>query len=194
MSVALAEATNAMPKRVPVVMNIIQFPDARLKTVSMPVVADIVNDEPLQNLMDDMVATMMRARAAGLAAIQVGVALRVLVVVDDEGNPHKVINPTITAVSQETETTKEGCLSFLGLFINVKRPREVVVSYTDERGERKTLKGSNQLARAIQHEIDHLDGKTFLDRVSNAERIMALNKNKLAKRRIKQTVKKLQPR
>lgn len=189
---ALEEASKLMPKHTGRVLNIIQFPDERLKTVSAPVISDIVNDAELQNLMDDMVATVERANAAGLAAIQVGVPLRVLIVRDENGQTRKVINPTITAISEEKVTAKEGCLSFMGLFINVKRAARVGITYTDERGERVALNNSNNLlARAIQHEIDHLDGKTFLDRVSNVERGIALNKNKIAKRQIKRMVKRL---
>jgi peptide deformylase len=97
----------------------------------------------------------------------------------------------LVEVSAEQELAKEGCLSFLGLFVSVKRPARATVEYWDEKGCKQTASKDGLLGRAIQHEIDHLDGKTFLDRMSNLERSNALNKNKAAKRRLKATIKRL---
>lgn len=190
-SMALTDEVLAeMPKRQPQIMNIAQWPNELLKQVSKPVVTDIKGDAALQALLDDMVLTMQRAEAVGLAAVQVGVPLRVLVVqVDDK--PIKVINPLLKQVSAEQIRTKEGCLSFVGLYVDIKRPAKCVVEYFNENGEKCTTEGKDLLARAIQHEIDHLDGIVFLDRLTQLERNRAIEKHKVAKRRVKAVIKKM---
>lgn len=190
----LQTATEALKEKPyqPQVLGIRQYPDPILSVVSDPVLTDIKNDMQLQRLLADMALTMMVTKAAGLAAVQVGVPLRVLVVADQ--NPRlpwekpkvvKVINPRIVSISKEMDRRREGCLSFAGLFIAVPRPATCVVEYYNELGEKVSTEGNGLLARAIQHEIDHLDGKTFLDRVSAFARGEALRKNKFAQRRIR---------
>jgi len=184
--------TSQLPQRQPKTLSVLRFPDPVLTQVSMPVIGDIKSDARLQNLLDDMVMTMEQMKGLGLAGIQVGVALRVMIVLDPStGEPRKVINPTVVSVSKEIERKEEGCLSFPGLFLDIKRPRRVEISYFDENGDVVSLKADDQLARAIYHEIDHLDGKTYLDRLSSAERQRALQKHKLAKRKFNQMVKSL---
>jgi peptide deformylase len=175
-------------KHQPQIRGILQYPDERLNVVSAPVLSDIPNDAELQNLLSDMVETMAAFRGVGLAAIQLGVPTRALVV-NVDGNVTKVINPRLVEVSEEQATEKEGCLSFLGVYINVRRPAEVVVEFFDETGTKRTVAGDGLLARAIAHEIDHLDGKTMLDRVSKVERSMALEKHRVAQRRVKAAAK-----
>lgn len=187
----LLAASDIKTTRAGVVLPILQYPHPTLTTPASPVISDIANDESLQGLLNDMVATMKAARAAGLAAPQVGVGLRVLVVQDETGKVTKAINPRVVEVSSETERMKEGCLSFMGLFINVARPAEAVIEYFDETGKLVTSAEDGHLGRALLHEIDHLDGKTFLDRVSNFERREALRKNEHAKRKVKALQKSL---
>lgn len=177
--------------RKPVVLPILQWPDAMLSKASLPVLTDIVTDQGLQNFLEDMVETMKATRAVGLAAVQVGIPLRVLTVQDGMGGFAKVINPQLVEVSKEVAPEKEGCLSFIGVTVNVKRPKTVKVEYFNEKGEKVTTDSNGLLARAIQHEMDHLDGKTFLDRVSSVERSDILNKHRIMKRKVAGVMKKM---
>ncbi len=170
----LTEQIEALKPASGAVLQIVQWPDPTLRIVSKPVVSGIKDDKPLQELLDDMVHTMQAYGAVGLAAIQVGVPLRVLVVQDQTRKPVKVINPVIKEVDGHS-FQQEGCLSFPGLFVAIKRPAEVVVEFYDENGDMKTTVATDLLGRAILHEIDHLDGKVFLDLVSK------LNKAKVMK-------------
>lgn len=184
------EIIAALPKRQPRILNILQWPSQLLTKPSKPFVGDIKADEPLQGLLDDMVFTMERAQAVGLAGVQVGAPLT-LMVVQVEGKTYKIVNPRLVEVSAEQERKKEGCLSFMGLFIDVKRPKKCKIEYFDENGAHQTTEGNDLLARAIQHEMDHLEGKTFLDRLPRLERARALEKNKVAKRRLKSVIKSM---
>lgn len=172
-------------------LNILQYPDPKLSQVSKAVISDIPNDLRLQSLLNDMAVTLRTANAVGLAAIQVGVDLRALVVRGEDDEVLKVINPRVISTSTKQERSREGCLSFLGLFINVRRPQSVSVEYFDEKGVKQLAEYGSLVGRAIQHEIDHLDGLTFLDRVSSVERSDAFRKNKIAKRKVKAVVRKL---
>lgn len=122
-----------------------------------------VIDEKLQTLIDDMIETMHKYNGVGLAAVQVGVLKRVIVIdlYDDKG-PIVMINPVILKTKGEQEVD-EGCLSFPNQFAKVIRPAEVVAEYTDRDGKRKKIKGKELLAQAICHETDHLDGEVFTD-------------------------------
>lgn len=171
--------------RIPRMLEIVQWPDPILNTKSSLILNDIVDNKDLQDLLDDMVATMTAYKAVGLAAIQVGVPVRALVVTDSNGStPIKVINPVLKSENGRVYT-HEGCLSFPGLFVKVARPESVVVQYFDENGELKETNSTGLLGRAIQHEMDHLDGKTYLDKLNRFERSRALNKFKIIKRKIK---------
>lgn len=174
-----------------VVLPILQYPHPLLSKPAAPVLSDIANDTELHALLENMVKTMTVARGVGLAAPQVGVSLRVLVALDEYGSIHKVINPRVVRVSDFVERSKEGCLSFMGLFVNVTRPAAAEVEYFDEHGLKQTATFGSFLARVIQHEVDHLDGKTMLDRLQPFERREALRKNTHAQRKVKKLQKAL---
>lgn len=138
-------------------------------------------DDDLRALVDDMFATMYHAEGIGLAAPQVGISRRLLVidVRDDEnrkGGRYALVNPEVVAFSRETERASEGCLSIPGLEEVVERPSTVEVHAYDPEGQPVTIEADDLLARALQHEIDHLDGVLFLDRVSALKRRMLLKK------------------
>lgn len=122
-------------------------------------------DEKLWQLLDDMAETMYATNGVGLAAIQVGV-LRRAVVIDVDDNLLELINPEIIKVSG-SQTGQEGCLSFPGQYGEVTRPRVVTVRAQDRFGKEYTIKGEDLLARAFCHETDHLDGKVFVDLAFN---------------------------
>lgn len=184
----LSEQVEALTPVSGAVLQIIQWPDPTLRAVSKPVVSGIVDDKPLQELLDDMVTTMQGYGAVGLAAIQVGVPLRVLVVQDEKRQPVKVINPVVKEADGNS-LQREGCLSFPGLFVAIKRPAEVVVEFYDEKGEKKTTVASDLLGRAIQHEIDHLDGKVFLDLVSKINKAEVLRGYERTKKKLNRRTK-----
>lgn len=122
-------------------------------------------DEKIQTLIDDMIDTMHKYNGVGLAAVQVGVLKRVVVIdlYDDKG-PIALINPVILKTKGEHEVD-EGCLSFPNKFAKVIRPEEVVAEYTDRTGKRVKVKAKDLLAQAICHELDHLDGQVFIDKI-----------------------------
>ena len=124
-----------------------------------------VIDERIQILIDDMIDTMHEFSGVGLAAVQVGVLKRILVIdlYDDKG-PIAMINPVILKEKGEQEV-EEGCLSFPNQFAKIIRPAEVTVEYTNRDGKRIKLKAKELLAQAISHEIDHLDGELFIDKI-----------------------------
>ncbi len=116
----------------------------------------------IETLIDDMIETMHAANGVGLAAVQIGVLRRIVVIEVEEGEIHVLINPEITERIGHQEES-EGCLSVPGRFGITERPRTVTVRATDRTGKSFTLTGSDLLARAICHETDHLDGKLFTD-------------------------------
>lgn len=122
-------------------------------------------DEKLQILIDDMIETMHQYNGVGLAAVQVGILKRVIVIdlYDDKG-PIVMINPIIIKTKGEHEVD-EGCLSFPNQFAKVMRPEEVVAEYTDRNGKRMRVKAKDLLAQAISHEVDHLNGEVFMDKI-----------------------------
>lgn len=122
-------------------------------------------DEKLQVLIDDMIDTMHEYNGVGLAAVQVGILKRLLVIdLYDETGPIAMINPVILKEKGEQEC-EEGCLSFPNQFAKIIRPAEVVVEYTDREGKRIKLKAKELLAQAISHEVDHLNGEVFIDKI-----------------------------
>ena len=148
-------------------------------------------DSDLQKLMDDMLETMYAAPGIGLAAIQVGVPKRIIVLDIDqkEGqkNPMCFINPEIIEKSKNNTTYEEGCLSVPGQFAEIDRPDECHVKYLDYYGQQKEIKAKGMLATCIQHEIDHLEGILFIDYLSKLKKSMIikkLSKNKKAIERI----------
>lgn len=122
-------------------------------------------DDKLQILIDDMIDTMHKYNGVGLAAVQVGILKRVVVIdlYDDKG-PITLINPVILKTKGEQEVD-EGCLSFPNKFAKIIRPEEVTVEYTDREGKRVKLKAKDLLAQAICHECDHLEGEVFIDKI-----------------------------
>lgn len=178
------------------VLSLVIAPDERLNTPSKPV--EVVNDE-IRKLCDDMLETMYASKGIGLAAVQVGVMKRVIVVdvewgssrYDDEGStqdtiknakPLKLINPEIIESSDELSSYNEGCLSFPDQYSDVKRPAEVTIRYLNEKGEEKKARVTGLLSTCIQHEIDHINGIVFVDHVSKLKRDMIIRKLKKAKK------------
>ena len=158
-------------------LNILTFPDPRLRTKAKPV--GEVNDT-IGALVDDMLETMYAAPGIGLAANQVNVAKRVIVIdiSEDRNEPHVFINPHIEVSGPRVETD-EGCLSVPGFYEPVKRRERVRVEALDREGEAFTLEAEGLLSVCIQHECDHLEGKLFVDYLSNLKR--ARIRHKLAK-------------
>lgn len=179
------------------ILPLVIAPDPLLKQISKPVEKI---DDKLREFMKNMVATMYSERGIGLAAVQVGVLSRVLVVdIDYEpedhdhhhhdhgscggvyvtnANPRYFINPEIIQSSKESSTFNEGCLSFPGARSQVIRPEMVKVKFLNEKGEEKLEEMHGLLATCIQHEIDHLNGITFVDHISRLKRDVILNKMK----------------
>ena len=122
-------------------------------------------DEKIQILIDDMIETMHKYNGVGLAAVQVGILKRVIVIdLYDDNGPIVMINPVIIKTKGEQEV-EEGCLSFPNQFAKVIRPAEVVAEYTDRDGKRMRVKAKELLAQAISHEVDHLNGEVFMDKI-----------------------------
>lgn len=158
-------------------LKILEVPDPRLKAVAEPVVRF---DDELRQFMDDMLETMYKAPGIGLAAPQVGVLQRVMVVdlarEDEERTPLRLVNPEIVEVSEDETIQEEGCLSLPDQYAEVRRPAAVRLRYQDERGEARELTADGLLARCIQHELDHLNGVLFTDHLSSLKRGMILRK------------------
>jgi peptide deformylase len=154
-------------------LPIVTYPDKRLKTVSEPVT---VFDAELHGFLDDMYETMIASNGIGLAAIQVDRAIRALILTlpDEEGNQSKedlleIINPEIIA-SDGSTFYQEGCLSVPGFYEDVERFEKVTVAYQNRHGETCELEADGLLSVAIQHEMDHLNGKLFIEKLSYARR------------------------
>ncbi len=137
--------------------------DEILKKVSRPV--EEINEKIL-NLIDDMIETMHKFNGVGLAAVQVGVLKRVVVIHTDyeKEEPIILINPEIIK-EKGTQTVEEGCLSFPNKFAKVVRPEEVTIEALDRNGKKIKITGKDLLAQAISHEVDHLNGKVFMDKI-----------------------------
>jgi peptide deformylase len=165
------------------VRPILTAPDPRLKAVSRPVVR--VDDE-IRRLIDDLVESMYAADGIGLAAIQIGVPKRILVMDldqrDGKKNPLTFINPKILWASEELATFEEGCLSVPEIWEEVARPAKIRAEYLDRHGARQELEAEGLLATCLQHEMDHLEGVLFLDHLSKLKRSIALRKLAKAKR------------
>ena len=174
-------------------LKIIEAPDPRLRVISSPV--DGVDDK-LRTLMDQMLETMYAAPGIGLAAIQVNVPKRVIVLdiagSEEDPDPRYFVNPEIVWQSDEMENYKEGCLSLPEYYAEVERPGACHIKHLDYDGKEHLLKAEGMLATCIQHEIDHLDGVLFTDKAVEEEleesqdkltKLMAQNKRKLSKKR-----------
>ena len=139
--------------------------DEILRKKSREVSVDEITGEKIQTLIDDMIDTMHKYNGVGLAAVQVGILKRVIVIdVEDDNGVYVFINPKIIKTKGSVECD-EGCLSFPNQFGKVIRPSEVVVEYYDRKGKMQKLKAKELLAQAICHECDHLEGILFVDQV-----------------------------
>jgi len=161
------------------VHEIIIYPDKRLKMIS-----DSVEkfDNELHQLLDDMYETMISRNGVGLAAIQIGIPKRVLIInvpidMDNEEieqqpkeNTLEIINPEITYRSDDMVKFQEGCLSVPGYYDDIERYAMVTIEYQDRDGNRQIIEDDEFLAIALQHEIDHLDGKLFIEKLSYIKR------------------------
>ena len=163
--------------------EILILPDLKLRLTSEPVTAV---DASVRALIDDMFETMYDAPGIGLAAIQVGVPKRVLVMdidqKDGKKNPKGYINPKILWASEEMATFEEGCLSVPEIWDEVERPAKIRAEYLDRDGKRHEIEAEGLLATCLQHEMDHLEGVLFVDHLSKLKRSMALKKLQKAKR------------
>jgi peptide deformylase len=161
------------------IREILVVPNPVLKQVSAPVA--VVTDE-LRALMDDMLETMYAAPGIGLAAIQVGVPQRVIVMdlarEDEPKQPRHYINPEILWASEETAPYEEGCLSVPEIYDEVERPSQVKLKYLNYQGEEVIEDAEGLFAVCIQHEMDHLDGVLFIDHLSRLKREQAIKKVK----------------
>ena len=160
-------------------LPIITVPDPLLRKISAPV--DRV-DAAILKLADDMLETMYAAPGIGLAAVQVGV-LRRLVVLDvseseDRTQPMVLFNPEILALGSETRVHEEGCLSIPDVKFDIERPATATIGYIDRAGKRQELAAEGLLATALQHEIDHLNGKLIIDFLSRLKRDIVVKKFK----------------
>lgn len=151
------------------ILEILEFPDPRLRTVAKPV-AQV--DDRIRQLIDDMFETMYDAPGIGLAATQVDVHEQVIVidVSEDRSQPRVFINPEITVLDDEVDSYDEGCLSVPGFYESVDRPTHVRVKALDRNGEVFEEVPDGVLAVCIQHEMDHLKGKLFVDYLSPLKR------------------------
>ncbi|MEN0001838.1 MAG: peptide deformylase [Pseudomonadota bacterium] len=164
---------------------LVLLPDPILRETSKPVERF---DADLRRLSDDMLATMYDAPGIGLAAIQVGEPIRMLVVdvagKEEEPDPHIFINPKIVHSGDEISTYEEGCLSIPDYYADVERPATVTVQYQSIDGSPQEMVADGVLATCLQHELDHLDGVLFIDHISKLKREMVIKRfRKLAKQR-----------
>ena len=158
------------------IRTIITEPNKILRQVSKPVLK-VGNEE--RKLMDDMLQTMYAANGIGLAAIQIGIPKRIIVMdisKDGNKNPMFFVNPIIKNKDKEKTTYEEGCLSVPNYFAEVDRPKYCEVEYLDYSGESKVLKADGLLATCIQHEMDHLEGILFIDYLSKLKKTMIVKK------------------
>ena len=149
-------------------------------------------DKDLQNLMDDMLETMYAAPGIGLAAIQVGIPKRIIVLdisyKEGKKNPMYFVNPEIIEKSNKNSTYEEGCLSVPGQFAEIDRPDKCHVKYLDYHGQPKEIKAEGMLATCIQHEMDHLEGILFIDYLSKLKKSMIVKKLSKQKKALERIV------
>ena len=150
------------------ILTVLEFPDRRLRTKAKEV---IVFDQAIKTLVDDMTETMYEAKGVGLAATQINVHQRVIVidVSEEKDAPLCLINPEIIE-KEGIEESEEGCLSVPGFFENIKRADHVKIKAQDKEGKSFEMEAGELLSVCIQHEMDHLDGKLFVDYLSPLKR------------------------
>jgi len=168
------------------IREIIKLPDKRLRLVSEPVKHV---DGGVRKLVDDMFETMYKAPGIGLAAIQVGIAKRVITMdlskKEDNHEPQVFINPEIMWTSDETAKYEEGCLSIPDYYEEVERPAQVKIKYLDRDGKSREIEAKGLLATCLQHEIDHINGILFIDHLSKLKRDRVIKKFAKAAKGIK---------
>ena len=171
------------------VKDIITVPNEILKKISEPIVNVGVNEKKLIN---DLFETMYNSKGIGLAAVQVGILKRVLVIdvssKDEKKNPMSFINPVIKNLSDETSIYEEGCLSIPETFIEIERPKICEVEYIDLDGKKKTIKCEGLLSTCLQHEINHLDGKLIIDHLSKLKRDIIIKKISKTKKNLDRVI------
>jgi peptide deformylase len=171
------------------IRKILTEPDSFLRQKSVKV--DKVDDE-IRSLMTDMLETMYEAPGIGLAAIQIGVPKRVIVIdlsrTDEKKNPLYFVNPEINTNSDNEATYEEGCLSVPGQFAEINRPDKCKVKFLDYNGREQILEAEGLLATCIQHEIDHLEGILFIDYLSKLKKTMIVKKLSKQKKSLERIV------
>ena len=159
------------------VKEIITIPNEILKKVSEPIEKVGINEK---KLIKDLFETMYNSKGIGLAAVQIGILKRVLVVdvstKDEKNQPIVLVNPVIKNLSNEKSIYEEGCLSIPETFIEIERPKICEVEYIDEKGQKKDLKCDGLLSTCVQHEINHLDGKLIIDHLSKLKKEFIIKK------------------
>lgn len=157
------------------ILEILEYPDPRLRTIAKPVAAV---DQKIKTLIDDMFETMYDAPGIGLAATQVNQHIQLIVMdlSEDKNEQHVFINPELTILDGDPEKMQEGCLSVPGYYEDVERIEHVLIKALDRNGEPFELEATGLLAVCIQHEMDHLNGKLFVDYLS------ALKRNRIKKK------------
>ena len=159
------------------IKDIITVPNEILKKISEPIEKVGINEKKLIN---DLFETMYNSNGIGLAAVQVGILKRILVIdvstKEEKKAPLSFINPIIKNVSNETSVYEEGCLSIPDTFIEIERPKICEVEYIDINGNMKNLKCDGLLSTCLQHEINHLDGKLIIDHLSKLKRDLIIKK------------------
>ena len=158
------------------IRKILKFPDQDLRIKAKPVETF---DEELKTLTDDMFETMHAAHGVGLAATQIGVAKQVAVIdISPEKNePFVIVNPAIQILDpSKTEDYDEGCLSVPGFFEKISRPSDIKLTYQDLNGKKQEIKPEGLLTKVVQHELDHLNGRLFVDHISELKRRRIRNK------------------
>ncbi len=173
-------------------LTILRFPDPKLRTVAQPV--EVV-DDAIKAFIDDMFETMYAENGVGLAATQVNMHKRIFVAdcagEDEEPQPLAFINPEITFASEESKTYQEGCLSIPENYADVERSDHITVKALNQNGEAFSMDCEGLLAVCVQHEIDHLDGKLFIDYLSPAKQLLVRDKMKKYEKRLSKAAKKV---
>ena len=171
------------------IRNIIIEPDTILRKKSEPL--QQVNKDT-QKLLDDMLKTMYAAPGIGLAAVQIGILKRIIVIdiskKEEKKNPIFLINPEITYQSKETSIYEEGCLSLPGHFAEIERPAKCKINYIDYNGKKAKLEAEGLLSTCVQHEIDHLNGILFIDYLSKLKKDMIIKKLKKQKKELDKAI------
>ncbi|PID64115.1 MAG: peptide deformylase [Gammaproteobacteria bacterium] len=176
-------------------LPVLRFPDPKLRTVAQPIEAV---DDKIRTLIDDMFETMREFNGVGLAATQVDVHKRLFVAdcagEEEEPNPLAFVNPEITWKSEESKIYQEGCLSIPENYADVERSDHITVTALNRDGESFTMDCDGLLAVCVQHEIDHLDGKLFIDYLSPAKQLLVRDKMKKYEKRLAKEAKRAKQR